>query len=129
MMSVMTIGCERGRVEMTDRSRGSVILVNASTNSSGERAIGAYKADQANSKAACSQAHSPQSGHECVDGENLVKMCIVRAWSQGHIEKETNQCDHGSSKCTNLIHNCLCRAIRSCCDNPVVSPPDIDDAG
>jgi hypothetical protein len=44
----MTIGCERERVEMTDRSRGCIILVNASTNASGERTIGAYKANQAN---------------------------------------------------------------------------------
>jgi hypothetical protein len=81
MMSVMTIGCERGRVEMTDRSRGCIILVHAGTNASGECAIGAYKANQANSKAACSQSHSPQSGHECVDSEDLVG-CI--SYTLGH---------------------------------------------
>jgi len=62
---------------MTDRSRGCIVLVNASTNASGERTIGAYKANQANRKAACFQSYSPQSGHECVDSENLVKMYII----------------------------------------------------
>jgi hypothetical protein len=123
----MTIGCERG-VEITDRSRGCIILVNSSTNASGERAIGAYKAYQANRKAACFQSYSPQSGHECVNGENLVEMYIIRFWSQDHMENETNQRNHGSSKCAKLIHDCLCCTIWSSCDNPVVSPPGIDDA-
>jgi len=47
MMSVMNIGREGGRDEMTDRSRGSIILVSASTNASGKGTIGAYKANQA----------------------------------------------------------------------------------
>jgi len=127
-MSVMTIGYESGRAEMTDRSRGSIILMYASTNASGERTIGAYKANQANGQAACSQSYSPQSGHKCVDGENLGKMCIIRSWSQGHMENDTNQGDHGSSKCTNLIRDCLCCAIWSSCDDSAVSPPGIDDA-
>jgi hypothetical protein len=69
---------------MTNGSRGSIILMSASTNASGERTIGAYKANQGDSQAACFQSYSPQSGHECVDRENLVKMCIMRSWSQGH---------------------------------------------
>src|SRR6266850_3537586 len=119
---------ERGRVEMTDRSRGSIILVNASTNASGERTIGTYKANQANSQAARFQSYSPQSRHECVDGETLVEMCIIRSWSQGHMENETNQGDHGTSKYTNLTQDCLCCAIWSKGDNPVVSPLGIDHA-
>jgi hypothetical protein len=41
---------------------------------------------------------------------------------------ETNQGDHGTSKYTNLTHDCLCCAIWSSCDNPVVSPLNIDHA-
>ena len=59
---------------MTDRSGSSIILMHASTNASGDRTIGAYKANQANSQAARSHSYSPQSGHECVDGKNLVEM-------------------------------------------------------
>jgi hypothetical protein len=87
---------------MTDRSRACIVLVNASTNANGKRTIGAYKANQASSKASCSQSYSPQSGHECVDGENLVRKNLryasMRPWSQGHVENETDQGDHGSSE-------------------------------
>src|SRR6266850_5076219 len=128
MMSAMTIGCERGLVEMTDWSRACIILVNASTNASRKRTIGAYKANQANRKASCFQSYSPQSGHECVNGENLVKICIIRSSSQDYMQNETNQVDHGSSKCTNLYQDCLCCAIWSSYDNSVVYPQGIDDA-
>jgi hypothetical protein len=113
---------------MTDRSRGCIILVNASTNASEERAIGAYKADQADSKAACVQSYSPQSGYECVDGEKLVEMYIIRSLSQGHIENETNQGIHSGSKCAKLIHDRLCCAIWPSYDNTIVNPQGIDDA-
>jgi hypothetical protein len=107
----MTIWYGRERVEMTNGSRGSIILVSASTNASGERTIGAYKANQGNSQAACSHSYSPQSGHECVDRENLVETYIICSRSQGDMENDTNKGNHGSSKCTNLIHDCLCCAI------------------
>jgi len=77
----MTIGCE-----MTDKSRSSITLVNGGTKASGEHTIGAYKANQANSQATCFQSYSPQSGHEYMDGENLVEMCIIRSWKQRHME-------------------------------------------
>ena len=75
------MGYERARVEMTDRSGGRIIFVYSSTNASAERTIGAYQANQANRKAACFQSYSPQSGHECVDCENLVDMC---SYALGH---------------------------------------------
>jgi hypothetical protein len=55
----MTIWNERGRVRMTDGSRACIVLVNASTNANGECTIGAYKANQADSKTACFQSYSP----------------------------------------------------------------------
>lgn len=36
--------------------------------------------------------------------------------------------DQRNSNFTNLLDDALCRAIVPCCDDPVVSPPDIEDA-
>jgi hypothetical protein len=63
-----------------------------------------------------------------MDGENLVEVYIIRSWSQGHMENETNQGDHGTSEYTNLTQDCLCCARWSSRDNPVASPLDIDHA-
>ena len=49
------------------------MLVNASANANPERHKNGYEDNQAKSKAASFQPYSPQSHHECVNGENLVR--------------------------------------------------------
>jgi hypothetical protein len=73
MISAARVECERDR--MTYRSRDFVMLVNASPNANPECDKTEYKENHANSKAACFQSYSPQSGHECVHGEKLVR-CV-----------------------------------------------------
>jgi len=41
---------------------------------------------------------------------------------------ETHEGDQRDSNFTNLLDDALCYAIVSCRDDPVVSPPDIEDA-
>jgi hypothetical protein len=77
MISVARVECERDR--MTHRSRDFVMLVDASPNANPERDKTENKENHANSKAACFQSHSPQSGHECVNGEKLVRCVSVVA--------------------------------------------------
>ena len=38
----------------------------------------------------------------------------------------THEGDQGDSEFTNLFDKALCCAIGPCCDDPVVSPPDIE---
>jgi len=70
------IGCERKEVEITHRCRGFIILVNARANANPECDKNGYEDNQAKSKAASFQPYSPQSRHECVNGENLVRRGI-----------------------------------------------------
>jgi hypothetical protein len=42
--------------------------------------------------------------------------------------EETHEDDQGDSEFTKLCDNALCCAIVPCRDDPVVSPPDIEDA-
>jgi hypothetical protein len=41
--------------------------------------------------------------------------------------EETHEGDQADSEFTNLFDNALCCAIGPCRDDPVVSPPDIED--
>jgi hypothetical protein len=41
--------------------------------------------------------------------------------------EETHEGNQTDSEFTNLLNEALCRAIDSCRDDPVVSPPDIED--
>jgi hypothetical protein len=79
MISVVRIECERDGVGITHRSRDFVMLVNASPDANPERNETEYKENHANGKAACFQSYSPQSRHERVDGEKLVKSVSVVA--------------------------------------------------
>jgi hypothetical protein len=58
---------------ITHRCRDFIILMNASADANPESNKTEYKEDHKDSEAACFQSYSPQSGHECVDGENLVR--------------------------------------------------------
>ena len=58
---------------MTHRCRDFIMLVNACANSDPERDKNGYEDNKAKSKAASFQPYTPQSRHECVHGENLVR--------------------------------------------------------
>jgi hypothetical protein len=60
-------------IGITHRSRDFILLMNASPNASPERNKTEHKENHENSKAACFQSYSPQSRHECMDGEELEK--------------------------------------------------------
>ena len=89
---------QREEVEISHRCRGFIMLVNASANANPERVKSDYEGNQEKAKAASFQSYSPQSRHECVDGENLVRRGISCASDKRHCKKETNQGDNGSSK-------------------------------
>lgn len=75
MILVVRVECERDRI--THRSRDFVMLVDARPNANPERDKTEYKGNHENSKAACFQSYLPQSGHECVDGEKLVRCQLL----------------------------------------------------
>ena len=124
----MRTGCEREEFEITHRCRGFIMLVNARANANPERVKSDYEGNQAKTKAASFQTYSPQSRHECVKGENLVRRRISCASDKRNYKKGTNQGDDGSSKGRKLLDDALCCAIWPSRDDSVVSPPDIKDA-
>ena len=63
------------------------MLVNARANANPERVKSDYEGNQAKTKAASFQAYSPQSRHECVNGENLVRRCISCASEQKTLQE------------------------------------------
>jgi hypothetical protein len=81
--------------------------VNVWADGNPERNENASKADQAKGNATGFEANLQHSRYEGVDSE-----------------KEDDQ---GDSEFTNLFDNALCRAIWPGRDDPVVSPPDIED--
>ena len=72
----MRTGCEREEVEITHRCRDFVMLVSARANGNPECDKNGYEDNQEKSKPAGFQSYSPQSRHECVNGENLVRRGI-----------------------------------------------------
>ena len=104
-------GCERQDVERTHRCRGFIMLVNSRANANPEHDKNGYEDNQEKRKATSFQSYSPQSRHECMNGENLVRHGINCSWDKGRCKKETNQGDKGNSKFTNLLDDALCRAI------------------
>ena len=87
----------------------------------------ASKADQAkgNLNATCFGVNLQHSRHEGVDSEKLVS--CISAGSHTQRQEETHEDDQGDSKITNLFDKALCCAIGPRRDDPVVSPPDIED--
>jgi hypothetical protein len=56
------------------------------------------------------------------------RKCISGSQTEIHCYKgETHEGDQCDSNFTNLLDDALCRAIVPCRDDPVVSPPDIED--
>ena len=72
----MRLVCEREEVEITHRCRGFIILMSPRANASPECDKNSYEDNEEKSKAASFQSYSPQSRHECVNGENLVRRGI-----------------------------------------------------
>ena len=70
------------------------------------------------------------SCYEGVDSEKLVSCLSVRSYTRRHQEEEkkTHEGDQGDSKFTSLLNKALCCAKGPCRYDPVVSPPDIEDA-
>ena len=55
-------------------------------------------------------------------------MHVSGSQTERHCYKgETHEGDKGDTNFTNLLDDALCRAIVPCRDDPVVSPPDIED--
>ena len=55
-------------------------------------------------------------------------MHISRVSNAKTLGGETHEGDQGDSRFTNLCDKALCCAIGPCRDDPVVCPPDIEDA-
>jgi hypothetical protein len=64
-------------IGITHRSRDFIFLMNASPNASPERNITERKENHENSKSTCFRPYSPQSRHECMDREELVRCVSV----------------------------------------------------
>jgi hypothetical protein len=55
------------------------------------------------------------------------KLYISRGSHAKTLGEETYEGDQGDSEFTNLFDKALCCAIGPCCDDPDVSPPDVED--
>ena len=84
------------------------------------------EAHQAQGNATCFQANLPHSCYESVDSKKLVRgiSAVLHARTSG---EETHKGDESNTNITDLFNNALCCAIGPCRDDPVVSPPDIED--
>ena len=112
----MTHGC--GRI--------IIPFVNAPANSNREHNEKASKANHAKGNATRMQPNLPHGGYECVNGKNLAKCTSVQ--SERHCYKgKTHEGDKADTSFTNLLDDALCCAIVPCLDDPVVSPPDVED--
>jgi hypothetical protein len=56
-----------------------------------------------------------------------VKLYISGVSHAETLGEETHEDDQGDSEFTNLCDKALCSAIVPCRDDPVVSPPDVED--
>jgi hypothetical protein len=56
------------------------------------------------------------------------KLDISRVSHTKTLGEETHEGGQGDSEITNLFDKALCCAIGPCRDDPIVSPPDIEDA-
>jgi hypothetical protein len=102
--------------------------VNACAYGNPERNENANKANHAKSNATRLQANSPQGCYESVDGKKLAKCTSVKSQTGRHYSKgETHEGDQRDPNFTNLLDDALCCAIVPFVDDPVVSPPDIED--
>jgi hypothetical protein len=99
--------------------------MNSCTDGNPEHNENASKADHAKGDPTRLQANSPHSCYECVDSEKLVRCILAVSHTQRH--EETHEGDQGDSDFTNLFDKALCCAIGPCRDDPVMSPPDIED--
>jgi hypothetical protein len=62
-----------------------------------------------------------------MDSEKLVRLYISRGSHAKTLGEETHEGDQSDSELTKLFDKALCCAIGPCRDDPVVSPPDIED--
>jgi hypothetical protein len=98
--------------------------VNACTDGNPERNENANQADQAKGNATRLQANLQHSCYEGVDSEKLVSCISAGSRTQ---RQETHEGDQADSEFTNLFDEALCHAIGPRRDDPVVSPPNIED--
>jgi hypothetical protein len=87
----------------------------------------ASKADQAKGNATRFKANLQHSRYEGVESKKLAS-CISAGVSHAKtLGEETYEGDQTDSEFTSLFNETLCCAIGPCRDDPVVSPPDIED--
>ena len=102
------------------------MLVNAWANGNPECNENASEADQAKGNTTHFQVGWQHSRYEGVESEKLVRYISAGSHENGTGEV-THECDQCYSEFTNLCDNALGCAIGTCRDNPVVSPPNIED--
>jgi hypothetical protein len=100
--------------------------VNACTDSNPECNEEASKAHQAKRNPTRLRA-SPQSPHEGVESEELVRCASLGLSGQKTIGEETHKGDQGNTKFTDLLNGALRCAIVPCRHDPLVCPLDIED--
>jgi hypothetical protein len=100
--------------------------VNACTDANPECNEEASKADQAKGNPTRFRA-SPQSPHEGVESEKLVKCTSVGLSGRKTIGEETHKGDQGNTKFTDLLNDALRCAIVPCRHDLSVGPLDIED--
>jgi hypothetical protein len=100
--------------------------VNACADGNPERNENASEADQAKGNPTRFETNLRHSRYEGVKSEKLVSW-ISEVSHAKTLGEETHEGDQGDSEITNLFDKTLCCAIGPCRDDPVVSPPDIED--
>jgi hypothetical protein len=100
--------------------------VNACADGNPERNENASEADQAEGNTTRFKANLQHSRYEGVDSEKLVS-CLSAGSHTKTLGEETHEGDQADSEFTNLCDKALCCTIGPRRDDPVVSPPDIED--
>ena len=72
-MADVRTGCDSQDVERTHRCGRFIMLVKSRAKANPEHDKNGYEDNQEKREAASFQSYSPQSRHECVNGENLVR--------------------------------------------------------
>ena len=62
-----------------------------------------------------------------MDRKKLGSCISTKSHTHKTLGGETHKGDQGDSEITNLLDKSLCCAIGPCSDDPIVSPPDIED--